>query len=267
MMNVHFLQISDTHWSRSPIADGIDPGQRMDRLCRWIQSLDAPIDFIVHTGDLVHRGHIEGDDGSSTEQVVSLLRSLPYPVHCVVGNHDHRAAWPRILGSMPGDRLPCYSQRWAYHFQLRNERFFILDGRDDAAIDPRGMLGEAQIESLSSVLASTSEPATVFVHYPPLPLECDWIDRTMLLIDGDELHRVLAKHRNRVRGVFFGHVHRAVALQYEGVLYASTGGVALHFPNLPMETSATPQSDPIAFANYVCVGDSGTLLKTQWVQW
>jgi len=52
---VRFLQISDTHWSFDPLSlpscqQQIDTAKRFESLCKWIESLRDPIDFIVHTG-------------------------------------------------------------------------------------------------------------------------------------------------------------------------------------------------------------------------
>ena len=261
-MSVRFLHITDTHWSASSIAAGIDPAERLAQLCDWIRAIPAPIDWIVHTGDVVHRGHISEDDGASTRQAIAQLQSLPYPIHFVVGNHDHRRLWPELLGGLPG--VPLSSERWAYHFVFGSERLVVLDGRDTLAIDPAGRLDDAQLQNLETLLRSTGEPVSVFLHYPPLPLDCDWIDRTMLLSNGRELHALLAAHANRIRGVFFGHVHRPVTQVCQGVLYASAGSSTMLFPNLPNDAAAVTQPDAKPMANYVTLGDSGTLIKALW---
>jgi hypothetical protein len=38
----------------------------------------------------------------------------------------------------------------------------------------------------------------------------------------------------------------------------------MHFPNMPGDPQAIVQSDPLAFANYICIRDGMTLVKTQW---
>lgn len=261
-MSVRFLQITDTHWSASSIAAGIEPAERLSQLCDWIRSLRAPIDFIVHTGDVVHRGHVPEDDGESTRRAIAQLRGLPFPIHFVVGNHDHRRLWPELLGGIPG--VPLSSARWAYHFVVGSERLVVLDGRDRLAIDPAGRLEEEQLLGLEALLSTSSEPLALFMHYPPLPLDCDWIDRTMLLSNGRELHALLAAHADRIRGVFFGHIHRPVTLVLEGVLYASAGSSTMLFPNFPNDATAVAQADARPMANYVTLGEAGTRIKTLW---
>lgn len=272
-MSVHFLQVSDTHWSRNRIAEGVDSKDRTERLCNWIRTLQLPIDFVVHTGDMIHRGarSVDGqtseDDRASTAEALERFLELPYPFHAVVGNHDCRDVWPALLGTRLGQPLTSRSDRWAYHFVCGSERCVVLDARDAMDIDPRGRICDAQLLAIRHLLELTTEPLTFFSHYPPLPLDCDWIDRSMLMVNGEELHGLLSRFSDRVRGVFFGHVHRPVALQRDGVLYASAGSVSMHFPNGPQDRMAQIQSDSISFANYVRLGDEGTLIKTQWIAW
>jgi hypothetical protein len=86
----------------------------------------------------------------------------------------------------------------------------------------------------------------------------------MRIDNGHQLHELLALHSGRVRGVFFGHVHRPVCCLKDSILYASSGSSAMHFPNMPGDPQAIVQSDPLAFANYICIRDGMTLVKTQW---
>ena len=264
-MTVRFLQVSDTHWNTTPVTPGVESARRSNLLCDWIRGLNAPIDFVVHTGDLVHRGHIPEDDGESTRAALVPFQALPQPCHFVIGNHDNRTALRNALGECPGQPLVESSERWAYRFTVRGEQFLILDARDTTEIDPLGRLDEKQLESIQKVLHETREPTTLFVHYAPLAMDCDWIDRTMLLTNGEALHRMLATHSERIRGVFFGHIHRPTCFSRDGILYASCGSAAMHLSHWPSDTTPTVHPDPIAFANYVSIGHHGALVKTHWI--
>lgn len=264
-MTVRFLQVSDTHWSSTPVSPGVESNHRSSQLCDWIRGVNAPIDFIVHTGDLVHRGHVPEDDGESTRASLIPFRSLTPPCHFVIGNHDNRIALRNALGDCPGQPLVESSERWAYRFSVRGEQFLILDARDTTEIDPHGRLDEEQLESVQKMLRDTREPTTLFVHYAPFAMDCDWIDRTMLLTNGEALHQILAKYSERVRGVFFGHIHRPTCFSLNGILYVSCGSTAMHLSHWPGDAAPTVNSDPIAFANYVSIGAQGAIVKTHWV--
>jgi 3',5'-cyclic AMP phosphodiesterase CpdA len=271
---IHILQLGDTHWATSPIASGIDSLARFDQVCNWIGSIRDPIDWIVHTGDWVHQGHLATDLGDSTRAAWAQLSKLGIPIATAVGNHDHRMAlsecffnaWPQ---NRELHRLKTQSDRLAYWFPCkpdsnRDESLLVLDARGSTQLDPQGEICLDQLAELEALLADSNRYWTVFLHYPPIELDCDWINRTMLIRNGMRLHELFAKHACRIRGVFFGHIHRPLCCLKDGVLYASTGSAAMHFPNMPGDDKALPQNDPIAFANYISISQSGTLVKTQW---
>ena len=271
---VRFLHISDTHWSKEQLAEGIDSAKRMTCLRDWIRSIRDPIDFIIHTGDWVHRGQVPGDDGESTRAAWGILQELEIPVLTTIGNHDNRrilvdclfASVSRQLayGNIKLQAFDKIDERLAYHFQVRDESFLVLDARDVLAIDPKGRLCERQLELVHKLMSETDRRWTLFLHYPPLPLDCDWIDRTMLIENGQALHECLLPYAHRIRGVFFGHVHRPTCTWRDGILYASAGAVGMHFPNMPSDEKAIMQSDPIAFANYVTLFENTVNLKQEW---
>jgi Icc protein len=271
-MSLSILQISDTHLGADPsipIAPGISAWERTRSLAEtiqgWVAEAAIPIDCIVHTGDLVHRGHVANDNGESTRKGLELFQSLGRPVHWVVGNQDNRGALRGCLGSPPGEPLTKHEDRWAYHFQLGGERIVILDARASLDLDPQGEISQEQLENLQSLLMTSREPISVFLHYPPIPLGCDWIDRTMLIRNGSSLHELLSCFQNRVRGVFFGHVHRPTFSLRDGIIYASCGSGTMHFPNWPGSSSVAMLGDPIAFAQYIQITDDSVIVKPQWL--
>lgn len=271
---IRILQLGDTHWACDPINQQIDPQARFEELCNWIAKLTDPIDFIFHTGDWVHRGQLPSDSGRSTQIAWGRLAQLGIPVLTAVGNHDHRQALRECLSnSLPHgwllNRIDSQPERLAYWFSLEKkslslESFLVLDARGPQEIDPRGNLCSKQLAAVEELLADPLRSWTIFLHYPPIPLDCTWIDQTMLIENGEQLHSILVRHASKIRGVFFGHVHRPLCCLKQSILYASTGSGTMHFPNLPGDTQAVMQSDPIAFANYIRIDHNGALVKTQW---
>ena len=271
---MHILQLGDTHWATSRIAPGIDSMARFEQVCRWIGSISDPIDWIVHTGDWVHRGHLATDSGDSTRAAWNRLAEIGIPIVTAIGNHDHREALSQCFRKhWPDDReLHCIetqSDRLAYWFTNdtrsdRGESLLVLDTRGATQIDPQGEICDDQLAAIETLLADPMRRWTIFLHYPPIALDCDWIDRTMLVRNGMLLHSLFAKNSCRIRGVFFGHIHRPLCCVKDSVLYASTGSATMHFPNMPRDNQALAQCDPIAFANYISISQSGTLVKTQW---
>jgi hypothetical protein len=141
---MHILQLGDTHWATSRIAPGIDSMARFEQVCRWIGSISDPIDWIVHTGDWVHRGHLATDSGESTRAAWNRLAEIGIPIVTAIGNHDHREALSQCFRKhWPDDReLHCIetqSDRLAYWFTNdtrsdRGESLLVLDTRGSTQI-------------------------------------------------------------------------------------------------------------------------------------
>lgn len=182
----------------------------------------------------------------------------------MVGNHDNHEAPRDGLGRMPGDPLTVREDRWAYHFLFHGERIVILDARASLNLDPQGEISQDQLENLRLLLSKSHESISVLLHYPPIPLGCDWLDRTMLIRNGSNLHELLCCFKERIRGVFFGHVHRPAFSLRDGILYASYGSGTMHFPSWPGSSSAVMLGDPIAFAQYIQITEHGVIVKPQW---
>lgn len=271
---IRILHISDTHWASDPIRPDIDPKSRFDQLCDWIASLNQPIDAIIHSGDWVHRAQFSEDSGDSTRAAWNRLSQLGIPILTAVGNHDNRLALLECLqSSLPAhwnlDPVASQEPRLAYSISFTDqgrpdESIMVLDARDSQEIDPRGRLCMDQLTAVEKLLSNPHSNWTIFLHYPPIQLDCDWIDRTMLIENGKQLHQILTRNSSRIRGVFFGHIHRPICCHKDSILYASAGSSTMHFPNMPTDSQAIMQSDPIAFANYISISEGSTLVKTQW---
>ena len=68
------------------------------------------------------------------------------------------------------------------------------------------------------------------------------MDAYMLIINGDRFHDMLVPIRERVRGVFYGHIHQNVQTSKDGVLYVAVGSTFSQFTAWPGKTA--PSFDP-----------------------
>ncbi len=78
------------------------------------------------------------------------------------------------------------------------------------------------------------------MHYPIVPINSTWIDAYMNVINGEQLHKILVPARERIRGVFYGHIHQNLQVMRDGILYV---GVASLFSQF----SGWPNADVIGF--------------------
>lgn len=227
---VYFVQISDTHFG--PTADyerhGHFPLPCARRVVEVINNLPARPDFVIHTGDIVTDPH-----PAAYRLAAETFARLNAPIYYVNGNHDTAADIRRYLEMGPKDEAGRDPERLSYTFEIRGERFLVLDARGPDEIDPQGLLAESQLDLLAQEAQPDGQPLTVFVHYPALPLNSIWMDQNMLIVNGERLHQTLRPAARRLRGVFHGHVHQHMQTHRDGVVYVSVASVFSQFAAWP----------------------------------
>ena len=61
------------------------------------------------------------------------------------------------------------------------------------------------------------------MHHPPFDLHFPCIDRIGLK-DKEGFHQVIQKHMNSIRHLFFGHAHRPLSGNWQGISFSSLRG-------------------------------------------
>ncbi len=237
---VYFVHISDTHIGPSPnyTRHGHNPYQCLQALVNHINSLPTKPDFIIHTGDVV-----ADPDSDSYRLAAQLFSQLHAPIYFVTGNHDKSRDIHRFLPMGPKKILSKNLDVLAYAFDVKNYRFLVIDARGPDEIDPHGLLSDEMLTILRSETTEDGPPLTLFTHFPVQPLNSIWMDAYMLIINGHQLHDMLVPIQNRVRGVFYGHVHQNMQTLKDGILYVAVGSTFSQFSAWPNE--ATTGFDPL----------------------
>ena len=260
------IHISDTHLTanRDELVVGANPSRRTDVLVTALNQLiedGLPVDAVIHTGDIVNDGDTPAGGADSTAAAAALLGKLQVPCIVLNGNHDDKAAlsqnfdFPRSAVPLPGVIVAT--------LDARPELSPSADGRVAGVDDPAGILPVEQLHQLEQTLTQAELPVAVFMHYPPLALDCDWIDQQMLVTNGAQLHKLLLAHRDKVAGVFFGHIHRSVQRLQDGILYCAVGSSAFHSDGWPQSETARFSTEPVAWYNYISIGAGSTIVKQQ----
>ncbi len=258
-----FLHLSDSHIAgtvgerrhdRMPLDD-------LQRLITSIRRLHLRLDLAVHTGDLCAA---ERDDQHAPREAYGLalrgLQRLALPLYLAVGNHDLGSELVR-LQAPPHPLLETgTTERLAYTFQARTFVGAVLDTTQGTAAS--GRLGPRQLEALRRLLARSPKRLAIFLHHPPIALGVDWLDSILLLEDGEELHDLLRRHARRVAGVFFGHIHSALQVQRDGVLYAAAGSTTYGFDVIPGSAPFRLDADAPAECNIVTITADQTLVQS-----
>ena len=230
---VYFVHISDSHIG--PTADYSRHGHQSqpcaERAVEIINNLPVKPDFVMHTGDVVTE-----PDVRSYERAAVIFSQLNVPIYFATGNHDRARDIQRYLKFGPRQDFSNSQDSLSYAFEVKGYRFLVLDARGPDEIDPHGVMSDAQMELVRLEAISGGPPLTVFLHFPVLPLNSIWMDAYMLIINGEHLHQALLPAKNRLRGVFYGHIHHSMQTMRDGILYTAVPSLFSQFAAWPNDT-------------------------------
>lgn len=224
---MRILHLSDTHLTASGLdEDGVDSAASLNQLLHDLRFL-PDIGLIVVSGDVSDDGSVAGY-AAVRERVgrFAAERQLPQ-VYCV-GNHDDRAAFAQVLGTGHLDaagrdvgQLAVADTRAAMS-EVTGLRVITLDSLVPGSA--HGLIGDAQLAWLASVLAEPAPSGSVVVlHHPPIaPGSVPWL-RPAALRNTEALGDVLAG--TDVRAVLCGHFHLQLAGSLRGIPVSVTPGV------------------------------------------
>ncbi len=220
-----FVHCSDTHIG--PTVDFEYGGYRtlrsLEAFIALVNNFPHPPDFVVHTGDISH-------DKSQESYVIAAeaFARLQVPIYYVNGNHDNPAFVRKYLGA-PAHPGGDPDAPLDYVFTHNGERFLVLDAHSPLVPDPLGHLSEPQLDFVRAEAQPDGPPLTVLLHYPLFPMASPWLDEHMIVNNGLALHRALLPARERLRGVFFGHLHRGSQISREDITYTSVPSTAWQY--------------------------------------
>lgn len=257
---LRFIHITDTHVGSLPEFKlrGVETLTALNRLIDHLLALPFQPDFYLHTGDIV-------EDRSEAAYAIAktAFAKLPRPVHYVVGNHDHSERMQRVLLGIDNP-----TPRYDYQFTANGIQFAVFDTHHDT-LDPNGMLLPAQIAALRKICTPDGPPLVLITHHQPVALDTYWLDNGaprwgeqyfMKIGNSDEFVEALRPARNRIRGVFFGHVHRSFQVMHEGILYASAASVAVQFRSFAPDADALHCDDLPGYST-VTIDDQSTIIR------
>lgn len=248
MESVYFVHLSDTHFG--PTADYSRQGHRSLPYARlvidMINRLPTRPDFVIHTGDVATH-----PTDAAYRLAAETFAALNYPVYYCTGNHDRSADIRRTMKMGPKTDCRPGTDILSYTFEVRGERFLVLDARGPDQIDPHGLLSPLQLEILREEATPDGPPLTIFTHYPALRLNSPWMDANMLIFNGEEMHRTLLPARNRLRAVFYGHIHNSTQTIRDGILYCAAASTFAGFTAWPNEEMIRADHDAMPAFNFV----------------
>jgi 3',5'-cyclic AMP phosphodiesterase CpdA len=189
-----FAQLSDTHWGFDATAVNPDFAGTLRKAVASVNSLKPQPDFVVFTGDLTHTT----DDGAERRKRLTgfgeIVKDLAVKtVRFIPGEHDASLDKGEAFKELFGETH--------YTFDHKGVHFIALDN----VSDPRGMVGDSQIEWLAADLKGrdNSGPIVVLTHRPLFDLypQWDWATR-----DGARVIEALTPFTKVT--VLYGHIHQ-----------------------------------------------------------
>lgn len=222
MVELSFVHFSDTHIvGRDVKLRDVDTCRTLERVVERVNALEPRPQFVIVGGDLASpdlhpdvksgaRAVTDADYEASYVLLCELLGRLTVPVHVLLGNHDRRVPFRRVVlrEPMPEER------RHHYVIDADGYRVCALDSLEPGR-NP-GWLGENQLTWLHDRLwEARHRHALVAVHHHAVPVGVRWLDEQMLT-DADEFWRIV-RDADNVRGVLCGHVHLEHEAVHDGV--------------------------------------------------
>lgn len=224
-------------WRRAEFA--CDTALTLRRVVAAVRALDPEPAFAVLGGDLASPDLLDRSrvlTSKEYEPSYTLLREilaeLPCPAYFMMGNHDDRGAFNRVLRpTAPVDAPSTASfDHGGYHFVL-------LDSHEPGHGD--GVLGAGQLAWLEADLtAHRQHPTIVFVHHHPWPLGITWLD-ALGLRDGQVMMDAVRRAGN-VRWVITGHVHLDQAIERAGLTMLTSPSTCVQFSKTSQEKTMLP---------------------------
>ncbi len=245
---VYFVHISDSHFG--PTAEfsrhGYQPQPCVERAVEIINNLPMRPDFVVHTGDVV-----TDPDEASYQRAAAVFSQLQMPVYFVTGNHDRSRDIHQFMTLGPHQPLSDDPDVLSYAFAVKGYRFVVLDARGPDEIDPHGLLSEAQMAVVRAEATAVGPPLTIFMHFPSLPMNSTWMDLNMPVLNGAAFHQALLPARERLRGVFYGHVHQSMQTVKDGIVYTAVPSLFAQFNAWPGDDFVREDPDYLPGFNFV----------------
>jgi 3',5'-cyclic AMP phosphodiesterase CpdA len=190
----YFAQLSDTHWGFTGPEANPDAAGTLPKAVAAVNELKVQPDFIVFTGDLTHTTEDPKERRRRLGEFKEIVGQLKVKdVRFMPGEHD---------GSL--DRSKAFQEFFGsthYTFDHKGVHFIVLDN----VSDPRGRIGDEQLEWLDADLKKQKANAkiVVFTHRPLFDLYPQWDWATA---DGSQATNILMQRANVT--VFYGHIHQ-----------------------------------------------------------
>ena len=218
-MSVRIVQLSDLHLyrDRDGLLAGVPTWTTFRAVLDLVSRQQCDSDYLILTGDLAQDEALE-----TYEMLREMLGDWIHRCRVIPGNHDDR----RNLRKVFPDLLPESEGPLTFALQCGDWRVIGLDSHVPG--ETNGHIDGDQLRWLTAQLASAPEnPALLFVHHPPIPIDVVWLD-SLGLNDAAEFVELI-ETSPQVKVICTGHVHQEFAGRIGAAALYTTPSTCVQF--------------------------------------
>lgn len=212
--DVHrLIQLTDSHIGeeREHRLAGICTYDTFRQVLADIAAMAVLPQMLMVTGDVAAFGKHK-----AYQLFAEQIRFLEIPYAWLPGNHDDFEVMQQSVTSAP------------YWPLLEFGNWRVLSLNTAISGQAGGTLAEEELDFLAGVLAREAEhPVAIFMHHPPIPVGCDWLDKQRVS-NADQLERIVSGAGN-VSAIFCGHVHQATETAWAGTTVYTSPSTCFQF--------------------------------------
>ncbi|HVN72831.1 MAG TPA: metallophosphoesterase, partial [Desulfomonilia bacterium] len=160
-----FIQMSDTHWGFTGAAVNPDSAGTLKKAVAAVNKLKTKPDFIIFTGDLTHTTDDPKERRKRMGEFRDIIKDLKVgDIKYLPGEHD--------ASPDNGEAFQEFFGKTHYTFDHKGVHFITLDN----VSDPRGNLGDAQLQWLGEEMKKLDKDSQIIVltHRPLFGLYPQW---------------------------------------------------------------------------------------------
>ena len=243
-----FIHITDPHLvPPGELLWGLNTFERLEACLADIAEFHGDAEFCFISGDLTDRG-----DQAAYEALGERLGAFPIRTHLMLGNHDERSAYFEAFPNAPRDSSGFAQQS----FETPRGRFILMDTFGEPG-NSEGWYCAERMDWLQAELGSAPGDVYIAMHHPPMDIGVPYMDRIKLR-EHEEFARLVARY-DRVRHIFFGHVHRMVFGQWNGIGYSALPGLNHQVPLVRGSVEHSYSDEPAMYGVVTVSGNQITV--------
>jgi 3',5'-cyclic AMP phosphodiesterase CpdA len=222
-------QVTDIHLG----FDRDDPAEfnrkRLDQVLRQLNNGPNRPDLLIVTGDLTEHGA-----PASYRQLADAFSICSFPVHMGLGNHDIRS---NFTAQFP--EVPVADGFVQYALEASGVRVLMLDTLEEGRHG--GAFCDTRAKWLRSTLAQDrNTPTIIAMHHPPVEIGIAWMNTDPKEQWVSNFTRAIEDAPN-VKGIICGHVHRSIAVPWQGTSVAICSSTA---PQVALDLNPIDPENP-----------------------